>query len=160
MSLFLRVITLWETGPIVPCHIVCSYPQDLALLRVSPTCATCALLFCPGCFVLQGSCLEKPSLPVVGNVWSTWGKCSIGWWDKLVVKKGKEPQWRFRGETGHLKTCTQVNWSEAVSVKRGWLMSKRMDHKSIRDLSTEGQWGRQTAFHHPVDLYLMESIRG
>ena len=52
-------------GPVVPCCVVL---QGLALLEVSPVCAACALLFCPGCFILQVSHLQSLSLLFVSSV--------------------------------------------------------------------------------------------
>ena len=64
----------------IPCSALpCRACQGLAILGVSPMCATCALLFCPGYFVLHGICLQRLSLPIVDNVWSTWEKGGIGW---------------------------------------------------------------------------------
>ena len=51
----------------LPCSA--SSPQGLELPRVSPMCAICALLLCPGCFILQTSLLQRLSLSVVCRVW-------------------------------------------------------------------------------------------
>lgn len=47
------------------CSISCSPGPGAS---VYPMCAASALLFCSGCFILQASCLQGLSLPVMGSV--------------------------------------------------------------------------------------------
>ena len=66
---------LWRRGPVVPCSVVS--PLTLPLQGVSLMCTACGLLLCLGHFILQASCLQRLSLPLVGNVWCLAWMCCI-----------------------------------------------------------------------------------
>ena len=44
--------------------------QGPAFQGVSPVYVVYTLLLCFGCCVIQASCLQRLSLPAVGNIWS------------------------------------------------------------------------------------------
>ena len=67
--LFLRIMALYGKCPVVLCSIVFPVPQGLVLPVAFLLCAACALLSCPGHFILQINSLQRLSLLVVSSVW-------------------------------------------------------------------------------------------
>ena len=67
-SLVLEGNGFMKKRSVVPCTVVSLFPQGLVLLRVTPMCAACALILCPGFVILQASGLQRFSLLIVSSV--------------------------------------------------------------------------------------------
>ena len=70
MSLVLEGNGLMKKTSCSALCIVSPVPQGVAFPVMSPKCAECSLLFCPGHFILHASPLLRFSLPVMGSVLS------------------------------------------------------------------------------------------
>lgn len=101
--LFLRVMTLWRRGTVVPFSVVSPVPQCLVLLRVPPM---CAVLLCHFCFILQASHLQRLSLLVVGSVWS------LDWIWHILTRCSLVCLWN--------ETCCHWHWNRGLTKLLDW----------------------------------------